>query len=166
MHRRIELLNKFYEVSVRNSAERRLVRIGDTRARPALLTGTKSTGQTIRLGEAQTDVTVITKGEIIYIRAFGQTFELRIVNPVEQASQKFGEVRNKARAPMPGVVVDIHVTEGENITRGQAMMTIESMKILTVIPAPGHGKIKTIHVMPGQSFDKGTVLITLSPGEE
>ena len=166
MHRRIELLNKFYEVTVSGSSKRRLVRIGDAAARPAALTGTDSAGWAIQMGEAQTPVRVKTKGEMIYIRAFGRTFELRIVNPVEQASQKSGGVKNGARAPMPGVVVDIHVAEGEEIAKGQTMMTIESMKILTVIPAPRHGKVKKIHFMPGQSFEKGAVLVMLSSEEE
>lgn len=166
MHRRIELLNKFYEVTVSGSGERRIVRIGDASARPAALTGTDLAGWSIQMGEARTSVRVKTKGEMIYIRAFGRTFELRIVNPVEQASQRSGDMRNRARAPMPGVVVGIHVAEGEDVAKGQTMMTIESMKILTAIPAPRHGKVNKIHFMQGQSFVKGAVLVTLSPGEE
>jgi 3-methylcrotonyl-CoA carboxylase alpha subunit len=166
MHRRIELLNKFYEVTVSGSSERRLVRIGDAAAQPAALTGSDLAGWAIRMGEARTPVRVKTKGEMIYIRAFGRTFELRIVNPVEQASQRSRGVRNRARAPMPGVVVDIHVAEGEEIAKGQTMMTIESMKILTAIPAPRQGKVNKIHFKPGQSFEKGAVLVTLSLGEE
>ena len=166
MHRRIELLNKFYEVTVSGSSERRLVRIGDSLPQPAALTGSELAGWAIQMGEARTPVRVNTKGDMIYIRAFGRTFELRIVNPVEQASQRSGGVRNRARAPMPGVVVDIHVAEGEEIAKGQPMMTIESMKILTAIPAPRQGKVNKIHFKPGQSFEKGAVLVTLSLGEE
>ncbi len=101
-----------------------------------------------------------------YIRAFGQTFELRIVNPVEQAGLSVKEGSNKARAPMPGVVVDIHVAEGEPILKGQSMMTIESMKILTAIQAPINGKVGKIHFEPGEPFEKGAILVTLSPQEE
>lgn len=166
MHRRIELLNEFHEVTVSGSSKRRLVRIGDAAAQPAALTGSDSGDWTIQLGEAGTSLRVKTKGEMIYIRAFGRTFELRIVNPVEQASQRSGGARNRARAPMPGVVVDIHVAEGEEAAKGQPMMTIESMKILTAIPAPRQGRVNKIHFKPGQSFEKGAVLVTLSPGEE
>lgn len=166
MHRRIELLNKFYEVTVSGSSKRRLIRIGDSLAQPAALTCSDLAGWAIQVGETQTPVRVKTKGEMIYIRAFGRTFELRIVNPVEQASQRSGGMRNRAMAPMPGVVVDIHVAEGEEIAKGQPMMTIESMKILTTIPAPRQGKVNKIHFIQGQSFEKGAVLVTLSSGEE
>ncbi|MGD9973462.1 MAG: acetyl-CoA carboxylase biotin carboxyl carrier protein subunit [Desulfatirhabdiaceae bacterium] len=163
MHRRIELLNTLHEVVVTGTGSKRFVRIGDDPARPAKLTESGTCGWSIQMGEAHTHVTMKAKGEMVYIRAFGRTFELRIVDPMEQASQKSAGVKNRARAPMPGVVVDVQVAEGEQVAKGQTMMTIESMKILTSIPAPRQGQIDKIHFKPGQLFEKGAVLVTLSP---
>ena len=166
MHRRIELLDKYYDITVYGHSSKHLVQIGDAEPQPAVLSVTNSGDYIIQLGDQHTRVSVKVKGEMAYIRAFGQTFDLRIVNPVEQAGQSVKGGSNKARAPMPGVVVDIHVTEGEHIVKGQSMMTIESMKILTAIQAPRHGKVGKIHFAPGQPFEKGAILVTLSPEEE
>ena len=166
MHGRIELLDKYYDITVYGRSSKHLVQIGDAEPLPAILAVTNSGDHIIQLGDQHTRVSVKVKGEMAYIRAFGQTFDLRIVNPVEQAGQSVKGGSNKARAPMPGVVVDIHVTEGEHIVKGQSMMTIESMKILTAIQAPRHGKVGKIHFAQGQSFEKGAILVTLCPEEE
>ena len=72
-------------------------------------------------------------GETAYIRAFGRTFTLHIVNPVEQAAQETATGSDTARGPMPGMVVEILVSEGETLTKGQPMITIESMKIMWIL---------------------------------
>lgn len=166
MHRRIELLDKSYDITVYGRSSKHLVQIRDEEPLPAGLTFTDSGEYTIRLGEQSARVNVNVKGEMVYIRAFGQTFELRIVNPVEQAGLSVKGSSNHASAPMPGVVVEINVAEGEQIVKGQSLMTIESMKILTSIQAPRHGEIGRIHFRPGQSFEKGAHLVTLCPENE
>lgn len=166
MHGRIQLLDKYYDITVTGRSPQYLVRIGDAEPRPAVLSISDSGDYMIQLGEQRAGAHIRVKGEMVYIRAFGQTFELRIVNPVEQAGLAVKDSSNKARAPMPGVVVDIHVTEGERVVKGQPLMTIESMKILTAITAPRNGKVGKIHFAPGQSFEKGAVLVTLYPGDE
>jgi len=166
MHGRIQLLDKYYDITVTGRSLHYLVRIGDSEARPAVLDIMDSDECTIRLGEQRARAHIRIKGEMVYIRAFGQTFELRIVNPVEQAGLAATGSSNRARSPMPGVVVDIHVAEGERIVKGQPLMTIESMKILTAITAPRNGKVDKIHFAPGEPFEKGAVLATLCPEEE
>ena len=166
MHGRIKLLDNYYDISVTGRSPHYLVRIGDSEARPAVLDIMDSGDCTIRLGEQRARTHIRVKGEMVYIRAFGQTFELRIVNPVEQAGLAVTGSSNRARSPMPGVVVDIHVAEGERVARGQPLMTIESMKILTAITAPGNGKVGKIHFAPGESFEKEAILVTLCPEDE
>ena len=166
MHRRIELLDEYDDVTVYRRFSKHLVQINDDEPQHAILAVTDSGDHIIQLGDRRIRINLKVKGEMAYIRAFGQTFELRIVNPVEQAGLSIKGGSNKARAPMPGVVVDIHVAEGEHILKGQSMMTIESMKILTAIQAPRNGKVGKIHFAPGQPFEKGAILVTLSQQEE
>ncbi|UCD78115.1 MAG: acetyl-CoA carboxylase biotin carboxyl carrier protein subunit [Desulfobacterales bacterium] len=166
MHGRIKLLDKDYDITVTGHSPQYLVQIGDAEPQPAELGIMDSGDYMIRLGEQRAKANIRVKGEMVYIRTLGQTFDLRIVNPVEQAGLSAKGSSNKARSPMPGVVVDVHVAEGERIVKGQSMMTIESMKILTAIAAPRHGKVGKIHFAPGQPFEKGAVLVTLCPEDE
>jgi biotin carboxyl carrier protein len=151
MHGRIELLDKYYDITVTGCSPQYVVRVGDAEPQPASLDSMDSGDYMIRLGEQRVRAHVRVKG---------------IVNPVEQAGLSVKGSGNKARSQMPGVVVDIHVAEGERIVKGQPMMTIESMKILTAITAPRHGKVGKIHFAPGQPFEKGAVLVTLYPEDE
>jgi biotin carboxyl carrier protein len=104
---------------------------------------------------------IAVKGETAYIRAFDRTFTLSVLDPVEQAAQEIGGRANSARAPMPGVVVEVRAAVGDRVVRGQVLMIIESMKILTVISAPRDGQVAEIHFEPGESFDKNAALVTL-----
>lgn len=166
MHGRIELLGNYYDVMVYGRSPNQLVQIDDSPPQLTVLDLQDSGDCEIQLGQHRTKACMHVKGETAYIRAFGQTFALKVVNPVEQAGMGTGGSSRKARAPMPGVVVDIHVAEGEGIVKGQLMMTIESMKILTAIPAPSDGTIEKIQFKTGQPFEKGAVLVTLCPEDK
>jgi biotin carboxyl carrier protein len=67
---------------------------------------------------------------------------------------------------MPGVVVETEVAAGDQVTKGQPMITIESMKMLMVINAPMSGEVLCVHFEPGQTFDKSAILVSLTQVEE
>lgn len=64
-------------------------------------------------------------------------------------------------APMPGVVIAIHVAAGDPVHAGQALMVIESMKLETTLTAPRDARVKTVHHPAGASFALKAALITL-----
>lgn len=166
MQRRIDLLDEHYEVTVYGRPENRLLQVQDNMPQPAALNVTESGECMIQLGDQSARLWMAVKGEMAYIRSFNRTFTLRIVDPVEQAAQESGGRSNTARAPMPGTVVAVGVAAGDRVTKGQHVMTIESMKILTMIAAPRNGEVTRVHFEPGQTFDKGAVLVTLITEEE
>lgn len=161
MHGRIEMSGEQYDVTVYGRAPDQLVQIGRTQPQTASLDVKASGDCDIQLGGMQARIRMHIKGETAFIRAFERTFTLKVVNPVEQARLSTGAMSREARAPMPGVVVEVHVTEGERIVKGQLLMTIESMKILTAILAPSEGKVEQIHFSVNAPFEKGAVLVTL-----
>ena len=166
MRRRIDLLDKPYHViAVGRSGEQRL-QVEDADSRIAALTVDDSGEGEIRLGDQSAQIQIAVKGETTHIRAFGRTFTLRIVDPVEQAAQESGGRSNTARAPMPGVVVEVKVADGDRVIKGQPLMAIESMKILTVISAPRDGNVARVYFEQGQTFEKNAVLVTLSKEED
>jgi len=162
----IDLLDEHYEVTVLGRPGRRLVHVGDCEPEPAGLTMADSGEGVIDLGDQSARVRIAVKGETVYVRAFDRTFTMNVVDPVEQAAREAGGRSNAARAPMPGTVVEIRVAAGDQVTKGQPMMTIESMKILTVIAAPRDGEVEQVHFMTGQTFDKNAVLVTLIKKQE
>ncbi len=72
-----------------------------------------------------------------------------------------GRASNLLSAPMPGVVIAVHVAAGDPVDAGQALMVIESMKLETTLVAPRDARVKTVHHAAGTSFALKAALITL-----
>jgi len=166
MKRRIDFLEKQYSVTVFGHAGGHYLQVADGQAQPVALTMKTMHHGIIQLGDQRMDIQLAVKGETAYIRAIDRTFTLRVVDPVEQAAQEAGGGSNTARAPMPGTVVEVQVAAGEMVSKGQPMITIESMKILMVITATRDGEVSEIHFEPGHTFDKNATLVTLKEIEE
>ena len=73
------------------------------------------------------------------------------------------EVSGDVLAPMPGVVLEVLVGEGDRVERNQTIVIIESMKMELVITAPRSGVVRRVAVVPGQQVDRGMRLLELAP---
>jgi pyruvate carboxylase len=60
--------------------------------------------------------------------------------------------------PMPGLVAQIDIEKGGEVSKGQSLFTIEAMKMQTTIRAERDGTIKEIVVSEGQQVDSGDLL--------
>jgi len=65
------------------------------------------------------------------------------------------------KAPMPGLVVAIPVTEGQEIKKGQVLLILESMKMQNELKAPRDGVINRIKVKPGESVEQKQPLLSV-----
>jgi len=65
------------------------------------------------------------------------------------------------KAPMPGLVVAIPVTEGQEINKGDVLLILESMKMQNELKSPKAGKVTHIRVEPGSSVEQRQVLLTV-----
>jgi propionyl-CoA carboxylase alpha chain len=61
--------------------------------------------------------------------------------------------------PMPGLVVDVRVGDGERVYAGQVLLTLESMKMESGVSAPRDGEIRAVKVRKGQAVEAGDVLV-------
>lgn len=65
------------------------------------------------------------------------------------------------KAPLPGTVLSISVTEGQQVKAGQVLLIFEAMKMENEIVAPVDGTVKKIHVAKGAVLDTGMVVVTI-----
>jgi biotin carboxyl carrier protein len=70
------------------------------------------------------------------------------------------------RAPMPGLIVKVEVTEGEQVEEGQGIVIVEAMKMENELRAEGPAIVETIHVAAGDTVAKDDLLIDLDPEAE
>ena len=62
-------------------------------------------------------------------------------------------------APMPGMVIEVNVEEGQRVSTGETLILIESMKLQCELRAKGDGVVRRVAVGVGASFERGSVLI-------
>jgi biotin carboxyl carrier protein len=65
-------------------------------------------------------------------------------------------------APMPGLIVEVPVREGQEVDEGDNLVVLESMKMGNELKAPRDGVVKHVHVKAGDSVDQDQTLVVLN----
>ncbi|MFN7119240.1 MAG: acetyl-CoA carboxylase biotin carboxyl carrier protein subunit [Saprospiraceae bacterium] len=101
------------------------------------------------------------------IKINGNAYDIKLADEYDQLVKKLGLTTAVAykvkdvKAPMPGLVVGVNVEVGQSVTRGDALLILEAMKMENVLKSPGDGVVKAIRVSKGMAVDKGAVLIEM-----
>ncbi len=69
-------------------------------------------------------------------------------------------------SPMPGRMVAVMVEVGQSVTRGQALVTLEAMKMEHVLTAPFDGTVEQLSVALGDQVSEGVVLVQLAASQD
>ena len=65
-------------------------------------------------------------------------------------------------AHIPGVIVEVHVSRGQRVKRGDALVVLEAMKMKNDLTAARDGVVRAVHVTKGQMVARGQLLLELS----
>jgi biotin carboxyl carrier protein len=97
--------------------------------------------------------------ETLQVLVSGRRLVAHITNPFRRKSTRCQEAHcGSVTAPMPGLVVQVLVAEGDTVAEGQPLLVIESMKMQMQMRSPSAGKVTSLPVVPGQQVNKGQVL--------
>jgi len=66
---------------------------------------------------------------------------------------------SEIKAPMPGMVLKVFVSEGMEIKKGDNLFVLEAMKMENIIKAPADVLVKTVKIKPGDKVEKGQILM-------
>ena len=66
------------------------------------------------------------------------------------------------KAPMPGLIVDIPVSDGQTIEKGEVLLILESMKMQNELRAPRAGVVSRIRDNIGDSVDQRDILLIVN----
>ncbi len=117
----------------------------------------------LTMSEPQAD-----RHRLVYFELNGQPRDVRIEDRSLSAASG-GPTRIKAEpgnplhigAPMPGAVVNVAVAVGEVVAVGQKLLTLEAMKMETILYAERAGKIAEVLTRPGTQVEASELLIRL-----
>ena len=68
----------------------------------------------------------------------------------------------KVNSPLPGVIIEVSVKEGQAVKAGQKLAVLEAMKMENEIPAPKDGTVTAIHVSKGDSVLEGAPIVSIA----
>jgi biotin carboxyl carrier protein len=90
--------------------------------------------------------------------------QARVVKETKPASVKSAGTGKAAevRAPLPGVIIQVMVRPGDDVTVGQTLCTLETMKMENAIKTENAGKVASVNIAPGQQVLQDEVLIVIT----
>ncbi len=101
------------------------------------------------------------------IETGGETFEVVIKDALDQQLEQMGfgsssgKQLKEIKAPMPGLVLEVAVTDGQQVKEGDRILILEAMKMENSILVHADATIKKVAVVAGQAVEKGQVLVEL-----
>jgi len=91
--------------------------------------------------------------------------ELSLKNKLDQLIDQMGlnkkgeENFTQIKAPMPGLVLKVHVQEGASVQEGDPLITLEAMKMENLLKSKGKAVVKKIHINENDKVEKAQLLI-------
>jgi acetyl/propionyl-CoA carboxylase alpha subunit len=111
------------------------------------------------------EATIDRDGEFYRVVVCGEEF--RVLVEDEKVKKLIGtrrpfedELDMSIHAPMPGIVVSIDVSRGDEVKKGDCLMVLEAMKMRNELKSSRDGVIKDIPVQTGHTVAKGSILLT------
>lgn len=99
------------------------------------------------------------------VKINGNSYKVKIETPLDQLIKEMGlslgnaSVEDEILAPMPGIILEVNVAEGDEVSKGDYLCVLEAMKMENALTAPRDGVIKSVNIAKGETVDKGKLLI-------
>lgn len=106
--------------------------------------------------------------KIFVIRVNGNKYTVQLKDKYDELLKELGIDNASAKkvkemkAPMPGLVVDVRVKEGDTVQKGDALVVLQAMKMENILKSPTDAVIKKISVKKDDTVEKNQVLISFA----
>ena len=94
-------------------------------------------------------------------------YSIEISNELDMLVEEMGYAVNGVekvdviKAPMPGIIISLHVKNGDVVREGDTVLILEAMKMENAIKCPKDGIVKSVLIEVGNSVEKNKLLIEL-----
>ncbi len=105
------------------------------------------------------------KEKVFEIKINGTIYPVQLKDKFDELLKNLGmenlnsDKHKDLKAPMPGLVIDIMISEGQEVEKNDPLFILEAMKMENVIKSPGDGVVKKITMEQGKAVEKNEVLV-------
>ena len=107
--------------------------------------------------------TVTADGDRVHLSGAGETVTVAVLPRFGDPDR--GLSAGGFAAPMPGVIVEVRVEPGEQVTAGRTLVVMEGMKMEHHVSAPCDGTVTELLVAPGDQVDNGWPLLVFEAAD-
>jgi acetyl-CoA/propionyl-CoA carboxylase biotin carboxyl carrier protein len=102
---------------------------------------------------------------LLWLARDGRAWAVREEPRLTARAAAMGVTDGIVASPMPGTVLAVNVTEGQEVTFGQPLLIVEAMKMEHTVTAPLDGTVTDLMVKPGQQVAMDETLAVVHAGE-
>lgn len=102
------------------------------------------------------------QGSARFVSLNGTSYTFTVAD-ARGARRRPGSSGGDLTAQMPGQVAQVLVAEGDLVTRGQALLVLEAMKMEMRVSAPADGRVRRALVRAGDVVERGQALLEFEP---
>jgi 3-methylcrotonyl-CoA carboxylase alpha subunit len=104
-------------------------------------------------------------GDRVWVSVGGEAYDFRVTLEVAAVASGGSSAAGSGAvtAPMPGVVAELKVAEGDRVETGQVVVVLESMKLFTSLKVDVSGRVAEIACRPGDTVSAGKRLVLIEP---
>lgn len=101
------------------------------------------------------------------VKINGNTYDIAITNELDLLIEEMGlslgslQMVNDIKAPMPGLIIEVNVKEGDEVKEGDYLLVLEAMKMENTLTAPRDGVVKSVSITKGETVEKNQLLIEM-----
>lgn len=118
----------------------------------------------VRTPEGTFSAVVVRRGDKTFVSFRGRVYEIE--KPGSARHSGGAAHTGEAFAPMPGQIVDVLVTEGDEVEAGAKLLVLEAMKTQQPVTAPFSGNVVHLPVAKGQQVAEGDLLVKVEPNSD
>ena len=115
---------------------------------------------TVIMDTAQRRVDVVEDHDHLVIFEAGNTCRLKRLSDGGHSTEE--EAAGNLISPMPGTIIEVTASEGQQVSKGDTLLVLEAMKIEHTIVAPHDGTVQAQHYRAGDMVEEGVELLVLA----
>ncbi len=106
-------------------------------------------------------------GGRLRVTMHGRRAEVQVKDEKDLLLERYGldegpaAAEREIHAPMPGLVLEVLVEEGDTVEAGAGLLVLEAMKMENELKAPAAGVVEAVHARAGEPVDKDALLLEI-----